>query len=413
MYQSLFKQQLDTLKETGEYRVFRRIDRHCGEYPICHMGGDNPGQGVIWCSNDYLNMSQHPDVLDAMVKALRTHGAGAGGSRNIGGTHGFFDELEESLAEWHGKESALVFPTGFSSNDATLQCLLRIIPRCHVFSDASNHASIINDIRGAKATCHVFAHNDVNDLETKLSAVPLNTPKIVVFESVYSMDGDIAPISEIVELAERHNALTYLDEVHAVGMYGPRGSGLAAKLGIDHRIDIIQGTMAKAVGIIGGYIAGQEAVVDAVRSFCTGFIFTTALPPAVVAGCSASVSHLKRSTVERDELARKTSLLRHCLDQAAIPVMECSDTHILPVPVRDAKKCTLAANYLADEHGIYIQPINSPTVPQGTERFRVNVTPCHTDEQIEALSNALADTFEVFGIARSGDREHRKEAVSA
>ncbi|MGN8198374.1 5-aminolevulinate synthase [Salinisphaera sp. RV14] len=413
MYQSLFREKVDLLKESGEYRVFRRIDRRCGEYPTCYMGGDKPGQGVVWCSNDYLNMSQHPDVLDAMFAALRTHGAGSGGSRNIGGTHGFFDELEESLAEWHGKESALVFPTGFSSNDATLQCLLRIIPNCHVFSDASNHASIINGIRGTKATCHVFAHNDVSDLEAKLSAIPLDTPKIVVFESVYSMDGDIAPISEIVDLAEQHNALTYLDEVHAVGMYGPRGSGLAAKLGIDHRIDIIQGTMAKAVGIIGGYIASRETITDAVRSYCTGFIFTTALRPAVVAGCSASISHLKRSATERSELARKTSLLRDCLARSAIPVMACSETHILPVPVRDAKKCTLAANYLADEHGIYIQPINSPTVPQGTERFRVNVTPCHTYEHIEALSKALADTFEVFEITRSRGRPSREEAISA
>ncbi|MDY6930124.1 MAG: 5-aminolevulinate synthase, partial [Pseudomonadota bacterium] len=276
--------------------------------------------------------------------------------------------------------------------------LLRLLDNCQVFSDAGNHASIINGIRSARATRHIFAHNDVNDLAKKLEAAPVDAPKVIVFESVYSMDGDIAPIQEIVTLAKQYNALTYLDEVHAVGMYGPRGAGIAAELGLDNQIDIIQGTMAKAVGVIGGYIAGSLPLIDAVRSYCTGFIFTTALPPAVVAACYASIEHLKKSETERHSLLAKSWVFRRRLNEARIPVMSCSETHILPVSIGNAVKCTQAANYLAEKHCIYIQPINSPTVAQGTERFRINVTPCHTDTHIRELVEALQDTFYKFEI---------------
>lgn len=397
-YRNLFEDKVNALKASGEYRVFRQIDRVCGEYPQCHLNGNYDERTVIWCSNDYLNMSQHPSVLEAMALAIRSHGAGAGGSRNIGGSHSYYVDLERSLADWHDKEAALVFPTGFSSNDATLQCLLRLLDNCQVFSDAGNHASIINGIRSARATRHIFAHNDVNDLAKKLEAAPVDAPKVIVFESVYSMDGDIAPIQEIVTLAKQYNALTYLDEVHAVGMYGPRGAGIAAELGLDNQIDIIQGTMAKAVGVIGGYIAGSLPLIDAVRSYCTGFIFTTALPPAVVAACYASIEHLKKSETERHSLLAKSWVFRRRLNEARIPVMSCSETHILPVSIGNAVKCTQAANYLAEKHCIYIQPINSPTVAQGTERFRINVTPCHTDTHIRELVEALQDTFYKFEI---------------
>ena len=412
-YRTLFEEKVNVLKASGEYRVFRQIDRICGEYPLCHMNGNSEDRGVIWCSNDYLNMAQHPTVLEAMVRAIWSHGAGAGGSRNIGGSHAFFTDLERSLADWHQKEAALVFPTGFSSNDATLQCLLRMFDCCQVFSDAKNHASIVNGIRSTRVTRHVFAHNDVNDLAKKLETAPKNTPKIIVFESIYSMDGDIAPIKEIVALAKRFNALTYLDEVHAVGMYGPRGAGIAAELGLEKQIDIIQGTMAKAIGVIGGYIAGTTALIDAVRSYCTGFIFTTALPPAVVAACYASIEHLKNSETERHALLTKSWTLRRQLHQANIPVMNCSETHILPVLIGDAVKCTQAANFLAENYRIYIQPINSPTVAKGTERFRINVTPRHTTAHIQELVEALQDTFHKFEIPFLQPRKTYEPAISA
>lgn len=398
-YQGFFEDKINSLKKTGAYRDFRYIDRVCGKYPLCYINGNSKNQGIIWCSNDYLNMSQHPVVLDAMVSAVRSHGAGSGGSRNIGGSHSFFKDLEDSLAKWHGKESALVFPTGFSSNDATLQCLLRMFDNCHVFSDAKNHASIINGIRSTRATRYVFEHNDVNDLACKLEHAPLNSPKIIVIESIYSMDGDISPIREIVELAKRYKALTYLDEVHAVGIYGKDGSGISSEFEIESEVDIVQGTMAKSVGVVGGYIAGSLAIIDAVRSYCSGFIFTTALPPAVVAACHASVEHLKASHEERQDLLEKTKVLRGRLWESRIPVMSCSDTHIIPIPIGSDEKCKKAANYLISAWGIYIQPINSPTVEKGTERFRVNVTPNHTNCEINNLVDALRDTFCKFEIS--------------
>ncbi|MEU9322435.1 5-aminolevulinate synthase [Streptomyces canus] len=401
MYEQFLSAKLRDLQAGGQYREFVDIDRRAGAYPTAlrRLADGTRREVTVWCSNDYLGMSQHPKVLEAMHRAVDEYGAGSGGSRNIGGTHAHYRALETSLAEWHGKEAALVFPTGYGSNDATLQCLLRLLPDPIVLSDELNHASLINGIRSTRAERAVFRHNDVDHLRELLTAQPHDRAKIVVFESVYSMDGDVAPIEEIAELAREHNALTFLDEVHAIGMYGPRGSGLAADLGVDHLVDIVQGTMAKAIGVIGGYIAGSATLVDAVRSFASGFIFTTSLPPAVVAACHASVEHLKNSEAERRTLHDKTRVLRDALAAAGITVMPCSTTHVLPVLVGDATACKRAAVRLLDEYDVYLQPINSPTVPVGTERFRVNVTPNHTDADIahlvEALSEVLATAVEL------------------
>lgn len=398
MYQSLLRQQLELLKSSNQYRTFTTLSRICGRYPLAKLDDSEQDPVVVWCSNDYLGMSQHPAVRREMHLALERHGAGSGGSRNIGGSHQLYARLENSLADWHGKEAALVFPTGFGSNDATLQCLLRQIPDCVVVSDALNHASIVNGIRATSNERRVFRHNDVAHLEEILSEYPLERPKLVVFESIYSMDGDIAPIAQILDITRRYNALTYLDEVHAVGMYGPRGAGVAAELGLADRVDIIQGTMAKAIGVIGGYIAASQVIVDAVRSFATGFIFTTSLPPAITAGCLASIEHLKASDDERQRLHAHTALLRERLDQHDIPVMPSSQTHVLPVLVGEAEQCKAAAQRLLNTHGIYLQPINYPSVPVGTERFRINATPNHSHEQIEHLACALRETFEHFAI---------------
>lgn len=399
MYEKVINEKLNKLKESGQYRKFVTLNRISGQYPLAQLNGDENGKPVVvWCSNDYLGMSQHSVVTDAMHEAIRMFGAGSGGSRNIGGTHYQYAQLEKTLAEWHGKESALVFPTGYGSNDATLQCLLKLFPNCMVFSDERNHASIINGILSTKVEKSIFKHNDVEHLEELLEKQPLDRPKIIVFESVYSMDGDISPIEDIIALAKKYNALSFLDEVHAIGMYGPRGAGIAAELGIAHKVDIIQGTMAKAIGVIGGYITASASLIDAVRSFASGFIFTTSLPPAVVAACHASIKHLISSDKERISLQEKTNTLRDFLSKAGIPIMECSETHILPVLIGDAKKCKEAAQRLLEEHQIYLQPINSPTVAVGTERFRVNVTPNHSEEQISQLTAALKEVFTYFEI---------------
>ncbi len=398
MYQAILQEQLEALRLSGQYRHFTTLNRVCGRYPMARLPEKNDSEVVVWCSNDYLGMSQHPSVRAAMHEAVDQYGAGAGGSRNIGGTHQLFDRLETALADWHDKEAALVFPTGFGSNDATLQCLLRALPDCVVFSDALNHASIINGIRAAGGERQVFRHNDVEHLRQLLASYPLERPKVVVFESIYSMDGDRAPIVEIVKVAKQYNALTYLDEVHAVGMYGPRGAGLAAELGVLDQVDIVQGTMAKAIGIIGGYIASTSTLVDAIRSLCTGFIFTTALPPAVVGGCLASIEHLKYHEGERQALHDKTRQLRDCLARAGIEVMPGSTTHVLPILVGDGHLCKLAAERLLNVHGVYLQPINAPSVPVGSERFRVNVTPNHSLQQIEHLASAIQETFRHFDL---------------
>ncbi|HDR7690099.1 5-aminolevulinate synthase [Bacillus toyonensis] len=399
MYTEILNEKLVELKKSGQYREFVTLNRIRGQYPLAKLNGSEDSQPVVvWCSNDYLGMSQHPVVVEAMHNAIDLYGAGSGGSRNIGGTHYQYEALESSLAEWHGKESALVFPTGYGSNDATLQCLLRLFEDCIVFSDELNHASIINGIRSTKVERTIFKHNDTEHLEQLLASQPYNRPKVIVFESVYSMDGDIAPIEEIVKLAKKYNALTFLDEVHAIGMYGPRGAGIAADLGIADSVDIIQGTMAKGIGVIGGYITGSGPMIDAIRSFASGFIFTTSLPPAIVAACYTSVEHLKVSKVERDGLHKKTEMLRNSFERAGIPIMNSSETHILPVLIGDATKCKAAARQLLEKHNVYLQPINSPTVPIGTERFRVNITPNHTEEQIIQLTNALTEVFIAFDI---------------
>lgn len=398
MYQALFQDKLEGLHTSGQYRNFTTLNRICGRYPMAYLADNDDSEVVVWCSNDYLGMSQHQDVRTAMHHAVDRYGAGAGGSRNIGGTHKLFSRLETSIADWHGKEAALVFPTGFGSNDATLQCLLRQLPDCVVFSDEKNHASIVNGIRAVATERQIFRHNDVTHLEQLLGKYPIDRPKIVVFESIYSMDGDRAPIAEIVRAAKAHNALTYLDEVHAVGMYGPRGAGVAAELGVDGQLDIIQGTMAKAIGIIGGYVASSQIVIDVIRSLCTGFIFTTALPPPVVAGCLASIEHLKASNSERALLHSKTQYLRDQLQMRGIPVMQCSTTHVLPVLIGNGPLCKAAAERLLYSHSVYLQPINSPSVPIGTERFRVNVTPNHSEGQIDQLADALRETFLYFDI---------------
>lgn len=406
MYEMIVKNKLEDLKKSGQYREFVTINRISGQYPLANLDGTQDGKPVVvWCSNDYLGMSQHPKVTEAMHNAIEMYGAGSGGSRNIGGTHYQYTQLEESLAEWHSKEAALVFPTGYGSNDATIQCLLRILPNCIIFSDEKNHASIINGIRSTSADKDIFRHNDVVHLEELLAAQPIDRPKIIVFESVYSMDGDISPIKEIVALAKKYNALTFLDEVHAIGMYGPRGSGIAAQLGIADQVDFIQGTMAKAIGIIGGYITASASLIDAVRSFASGFIFTTSLPPAVVAACHTSIEHLKNSEVERTALQNKTNILRESLNKAGIPIMDSSETHILPVLIGDASKCKEAAQRLLKIHGVYLQPINSPTVAVGTERFRVNVTPNHSEEQLQHLTEALVEVFNHFDIPFASTKE--------
>ncbi len=399
MYQSLLREQLELLKSSNQYRTFTTLSRICGQYPMAKLADDRQGPVVVWCSNDYLGMSQHPAVCQAMHLALDAYGAGSGGSRNIGGSHELYARLENSLADWHGKEAALVFPTGFGSNDATLQCLLRQIPDCVVVSDALNHASIVNGIRATPNERKVFGHNDVEHLERILSSYPLGQPKLVVFESIYSMDGDIAPIAQIVELAKRYNALTYLDEVHAVGMYGPRGAGVAAQLGLAGQVDIIQGTMAKAIGVIGGYIASSHVIVDAVRSFATGFIFTTSLPPAITAGCLASVEHLKASEAERSRLHAGTALLRERLAQYDIPVMPCSHTHVLPVLVDVAMLIELRAHLLDGTHASY-----SARTPAEQARWRAAYRSwlggtLGTNDNVQVLAAEHRESGQVIGCA--------------
>lgn len=410
MYEDFFNEKLQDLKTSGQYRTFVTLNRMCGSYPLAEIIEDHSSV-VVWCSNDYLGMSQHPAVRKAMHLAIDRFGAGSGGSRNIGGSSELFIQLEASLAEWHNKESALVFPTGFSSNDATLQCLIRLLDNVVIISDEFNHASIINGIRATNAQRDIFKHNDVKHLEKILSQYPLSQKKIIVFESVYSMDGDVSPIAEIVALAEKYNAMTFLDEVHAIGLYGRQGAGKADEMRVADKIDIIQGTMGKAIGLIGGYISGSAVIIDTIRSFATGFIFTTSLPPTVVAGCIASLTYIKEHQELRDKLYNNTSLLRFILDEMGVPVMPCSSTHVLPVLVGSTQKCQAAAERLLKIHHIYLQPINFPSVPIGTERFRVNATPNHSSEQIRHLASSLRETFKYFDIPLIGGRQTQAELV--
>jgi len=396
-----FQSQLDTLKAEGNYRIFADLERQCGAFPRAQNHGEGTqAQVTVWCSNDYLGMGQHPAVLAAMHEALDRCGAGAGGTRNISGTNRYHVLLEAELADLHGKEAALLFTSGYVSNWAALGTLGAKLPNAVILSDALNHASMIEGIRHARCEKVIWRHNDPADLDAKLAALDPARPRIVAFESVYSMDGDIAPIRAIVEVAEKHGAMTYLDEVHAVGLYGPRGGGVAEREGLMHRIDLIEGTLGKAFGVVGGYITGSAALVDFVRSFASGFIFTTALPPAVAAGAIASIRHLKTSDVERARQRRQVARLRAALDAIGIPHLR-NPSHIVPVMVKDPVKCKTLSDILLDDYGIYVQPINHPTVAKGTERLRFTPSPLHSDADLDRLVRALGDLWSQCALARA------------
>ena len=392
-YEAYFCGRLEELRKEGRYRVFANLERKAGRFPRATLRSDRGKSEVtVWCSNDYLGMGQHPAVLGAMHEALDRCGAGAGGTRNISGTNHYHVMLERELADLHDKEDALLFTSGYISNWAALGTLASCIPGCVVLSDALNHASMIEGMRGSRAPVRIFAHNDPTDLARKLAEVDSDAPKLVAFESVYSMDGDIAPIAELCAVAEAYGALTYLDEVHAVGLYGPRGAGVAAQQGLNDRLTVIEGTLAKGFGIVGGYIAASAALCDFVRSYSSGFIFTTALPPHVAAGALASVRYLKSSSAERETLQDRVALLRRRLDDLSVPHLR-NPSHIVPVMVGDADLCKHISNVLLDQYDIYIQPINYPTVPRGTERLRITVSPFHSDADIEHLSVAFAEIW--------------------
>ncbi len=399
-FEAYFAGELDTVRADGRYRVFTDIKRHRGQFPQATRFVDDETQAVtVWCSNDYLGMGQHPAVLDAMHECLDECGAGAGGTRNISGTNHHHVLLERELADLHNKESALLFTSGYVSNWAGLGTLAGRIPGCVVFSDALNHASMIEGIRYSRAPYKVFRHNDVAHLDELLSQYGPDVPKLVAFESVYSMDGDIAPIADILDVCEKHGAMSYIDEVHAVGLYGPRGGGIAEREGLMDRITVIEGTLGKAFGVMGGYIAASANLVDFVRSFASGFIFSTALPPAIAAGAAASIRHLKTSSAERELQQKRVAQVRRSLDIMGIPHLD-NPSHIIPVMVGDAKKCKMISDWLMDNHGIYVQPINYPTVPVGTERLRVTPSPVHTDGDIDRLIKALSEIWSHCELAR-------------
>ncbi len=400
-YQSRFEAAIAELKREDRYRTFANLERDAARFPVAlwRPAGEeqSPREVTIWCSNDYLGMGGHEAVIEASVRAARRHGAGAGGTRNISGTHRPIVELERELADLHAKEAALVFTSGWISNLAGISTIASLLPDCLILSDALNHNSMIEGARRSGCEKKLFRHNDVAHLEELLAAQPLERAKLIVFESLYSMDGDIAPISEITALAKRYGAMTYIDEVHAVGMYGARGGGVAEREGLMGEIDVIEGTLAKGFGAMGGYIAASAALIDAVRSYAPQFIFTTTLPPSVAASATAAVRHLKTSTVERERHQANARLVKHALQAAGLPVLE-NPSHIVPVMVRDAAKCRRASEMLLERHAIYIQPINYPTVARGTERLRITPTPRHGERQVAALVEALVDVWTTLNL---------------
>jgi 5-aminolevulinate synthase len=399
-YQARFTAALDALHKEGRYRVFADIKRDCGAFPSAiHFRDDAQRRITVWCSNDYLGMGQSEVVRAAMHEAIDTVGAGSGGTRNISGTTRYHVELEQELADLHGKEAALVFTSAFVANDATLSTLTKLLPGLVILSDELNHASMIEGIRHGGGPKLIFRHNDAADLERLLKTVPRDTPKLIAFESVYSMDGHISPVEKFCDLAEKYGALTYIDEVHSVGMYGPRGGGIAERDGQAHRIDVFNGTLAKGFGVMGGYIAGSKAMCDAIRSYAPGFIFTTSLAPAVVAGAVASIRHLKKSQLERARHQERARTLKKRLLAAGLPVMD-NPAHIVPVFVGDPVRCKAVSDTLLERYGIYVQPINYPTVPRGTERLRLTPTPQHTDADMDHLVNALSELWAECPVSR-------------
>jgi len=400
-FESFFREELDGLRREGRYRVFADLERQAGRFPLATYHGESgPRDVTVWCSNDYLGMGQHPKVLAAMHQALDGSGAGAGGTRNIGGTNHYHVLLERELADLHGKEAALIFNSGYVSNWASLSTLAARIPGCIVLTDGLNHASMIEGIRHSRAEKHIFAHNDPADLRRKLAALDPARPKLVAFESVYSMDGDIAPVREFCDIADEFGAMTYIDEVHAVGLYGARGGGISEREGLTDRLTLIQGTLAKSYGVIGGYITGSAALCDFIRSFASGFIFSSSLPPAVAAGAIAAIRHLKDSSVERERQQDRVAALRAKLDAAGIPHLA-NPSHIVPVMVGEAKACKAISDELLARFDIYVQPINYPTVPRGTERLRITPSPFHSDADIDALVAALGAIWARDGLKRA------------
>ncbi|HJQ58763.1 MAG TPA: 5-aminolevulinate synthase [Vineibacter sp.] len=400
-YERFFAEALGGLRREGRYRVFADLERLAGRFPFAmyRPAAGVPREVVVWCSNDYLGMGSHPLVLEAMRDAVATQGAGAGGTRNIAGTNHLHVELERELAALHGKESALVFTSGYVANDTTLATLAARLPGCVVFSDALNHASMIAGIRNSRAACRVFRHNDVAHLRKLLAEVDPSVPKIVAFESVYSMDGDIGPIAEICDAADEVDALTYLDEVHAVGLYGQQGAGVAERDGVMERVDVIQGTLAKGFGVVGGYVASTASLVDFVRSHASGFIFSTAMPPAIAAGALASVRFVRGHPELRTRHQERAATLKRRLLAAGLPLMP-SQSHIVPLSIGDAGLCKHASDLLLERHGIYIQPINYPTVPRGGERLRITPSPSHDDKLMDSLVVALQDVWQELGLTR-------------